>query len=177
MTSEEIRTEIAAVSPDLAVAWVNTHAARLAVQQLEGQARVALLSFRGGEDLATPANNVGTALSFARSDSGRDLAAARIVRDLLEASPEFKEASAILDPLHESLVAAEAQERKELHRLLQAEAALADAEQAARLKLEAKIKDDPSVTKARAALSGIKRLGKTMADLEDPALELAQDFH
>lgn len=175
-TSEQIRAEIAAVPPEIRVAYVHTLAARLAVQGFERTAAVSLLNFRGGEDLANPANNVSNVIAFARSDAGRDLAAARITLDLLEGSPEFKEASAILDPLEAALAAAVERELAEDHAHRLAEVAVEEAEEAARVKLAAKIGDDPQVKKAKAALAGIKRLGQPLEEI-DPALELAADFH
>ena len=170
MNSQFIRDQIAGFDADRRIAYVRTFAARLAVRQLEGQARVALVNFRGGEDLDRPQNNVGSILSFARSDAGRDLAAARIVLDLLEASAEFREAAATLDPLHQELAAAVEREAAEARKTREAEAAVEAAEAAAREKIEGKVQADPNVQKAREALASIRRLGQ-------PLDVLAEDFH
>jgi hypothetical protein len=162
MNSQFIRDQIDGIAADRRIAYVHTLAARMAVGQLEGQARAALLNFRGGEDLANPANTVGTILSFARSDAGRDLAAARIVLNLLESSTEFKSAFAILNPLHQELAEAVEREAAEAHDERLALAAVEAAELAARAKVEARIQADPAVTKARQALAGIRRLGEPL---------------
>jgi prophage DNA circulation protein len=162
MNSQFIRDQIDGIAADRRIAYVHTLAARMAVGQLEGQARAALLNFRGGEDLANPANTVGTILSFARSDAGRDLAAARIVLNLLEASPEFAEAATILNPLHQELAEAVEREAAEAHDERLALAAVEAAEQAAREKLAAKVQADPAVQRAKADLSKIRRLGEPL---------------
>ena len=176
-TSQSIRAQIDAVSPELRIARNHTLAAQMAVSQLEALASVALLSHRGGEDLSNPANGISTILSFARSDAGRDLAAARIVLNLLEASTEFKSAFAILNPLHQELAEAVEREEAEARDERLALAAVEAAEQAARAKVEARIQADPNVVKARAALAGVKRLGQPLdPEAEDIARELAADL-
>ena len=170
MNSQFIRDQIAGIAADRRIAYVNTFAARLAVRQLEGQARVALVNFRGCEDLDRPQNNVGSILSFARSDAGRDLAAARIVLDLLEASAEFTESAATLDPLHAALAEAVERELAAAHKHRMAEVAVEEAQEAARQELLAKIDSAPGVVKAKADLSKLRRLGQ-------PLDVLAEDFH
>ena len=168
-TSNQIREEIGSIDNDLRLIHTRVAAARLAIAQLSKTAIVSLAFARGGED-DNPANHVAPVLAFCRSDAGRDLAAATVVLGVLEADPAFSEARAALDPLHQELAAAVEREAAEAHEERKATAALAEAEAAAREKIEGKVQADPNVQKARQALASIRRLGQ-------PLDVLAEDFH
>jgi hypothetical protein len=103
----------------------------------------------------------------------RHLSELKTLREIIEQSPQFAEATKRLVPLHAELAEAEARESEAATAAQAAQSALEEAEEAARLKLEAKIQADPGVVKARAALAGIKRLGQPL-DLDR---ELVADFH
>jgi hypothetical protein len=92
----------------------------------------------------------------------RHLSELKTLREIIEQSPQFAEATKRLVPLHAELAEAEARESEAATAAQAAQNALEEAEVAARLKLEAKIATDPGVVKARANLAGIKRLGQPL---------------
>jgi hypothetical protein len=108
----------------------------------------------------------------------RHLSELKTLREIIEESPQFAEATEKLVPLYAELDAALVREQEAAVAAAAAKAALDEAEAAARVKLEAKIQADPGVVKARANLAGIKRLGQPL-DPEplDLDRELVADFH
>jgi hypothetical protein len=108
----------------------------------------------------------------------RHLSELKTLREIIEQSPQFAEATKRLVPLHAELAEAEAREAEAATAAQNAENAVEAAEEAARVKLLAKVDADPGVQKARANLAGIKRLGQPLdPEPEDIARELAADLH
>ena len=104
----------------------------------------------------------------------RHLAELKVLREIIEESPQFAEAQRVLVPLHAELAEAGVREAEAATAAQAARNALNEAEEAARVKLLAKVAADPGVQKARAALAGIKRLGQP---LDPEPLDLDRDFH
>ena len=108
----------------------------------------------------------------------RHLSELKVLRELIEESPQFAEAVEKLVPLHAELEAAEAREAEAAAVESAARIALEAAEEAAREKLAAKVQADPNVQKARQALAGIRRLGQPLdPEAVDADRELLADFH
>ena len=108
----------------------------------------------------------------------RHLSELKVLRELIEESPQFAEAVEKLVPLHAELGAAEAREAEAATAAQVAQNALEEAEEAARLRLEAKIQADPAVVKAKADLSKVRRLGQPLdPEPVDADRELLADFH
>jgi hypothetical protein len=136
----------------------------------------------------------------------RHLSELKTLREIIEQSPQFAEATKRLVPLHAELAEAEAREAEAATAAQAAQNALEEAEEAARVKLLAKVDQDaavkaaraqlealqpapaavdPAVAKARAIAAATPRLGKPLGELDHDAdpepldldRELAADLH
>jgi hypothetical protein len=171
------RDRLASVPNHLRLAHARASALRAYAAEL--QAPVLIATEGGGiGDTVTPSNNLSALVALSRSQPVTDLLAAERLLALIEDSADYKEAVVVVEPLlalaAQDVAEIEEAERKEREAL----AALNDAEQTARVKLEGKIAADPAVVKAKANLAGIKRLGQPLdPEPEGIARELAADHH
>ena len=131
-------------------------------------------------DIKNPQNSLNTLENIALSKDGVELAGREFMLKLLENSPEFAEASAVMTPalalIDSDLAQLERANELEGDAIRAEEAAREAAEGRHAAKLAAEIAKDPKVIAARAALAGVKRLGQPLDELASDAEELRQDF-
>jgi hypothetical protein len=154
-TSSQIRAEIEALPAETRLAHVRHLAAKHRLQILTEIAASELLYIKGAEDLNNAANNGAAVAAFVKSDVGAELAAITAVVHLIEASEQYADAKDRLLPLlaqHEVAAAAEAAASAARHA---AAADLAEAEAAARQRLEAKLDSDAGVKAAKQRLEAL----------------------
>ena len=131
-------------------------------------------------DIRNPQNSLNTLETLALSKDAVELAGREFMLKLLENSPEFAEASAVMIPA----LALVDSDLAEIERLNALEGDAIRAEESAReaaegrhaAKLAAEIAKDPAVVKARAALAGVKRLGEPLGEMASDAEDLRADF-
>lgn len=138
-------------------------------------------------------NNLGRPFNYATQGSiFGEVLRLRLALEILEASDQYKIVVEKLDPLFAELAEAEAREAAERKALADAEAALREATEAARVKAEASVAKDASVKTAQAALNELKAKHPEHVVVPEPpepsllavyshgidaARELAKDLH
>jgi hypothetical protein len=172
-TSEQIREAMRSVNIHARVTFGRHRLVMLEIDRAKVAVNVGLLYHQGaGDPDQMPLGG------YLDNPVVRQLSELKILRELIEESPQFAEAVEKLVPLHAELEAAEAREAEAAVVESAARIALEAAEEAAREKLAAKVQADPNVQKARQALAGIRRLGQPLdPEPVDADRELLADFH
>ena len=200
-SSEQIREAMRSVNIHARVAFGRHRLVMQEIDRAKVAVNVGLLHHQGAGD--PDQQPLG---GYLDNEVVRLLSELKVLRELIEESPQFAEAVEKLVPLHAELEAAEAREAEAATRAQAAQNALEEAEEAARAKLLAKLDSDPSVKAARAQLAALQpapapvdpglakaraiaaatpRLGKPLGELEpdadpepvDADRELIADFH
>jgi hypothetical protein len=173
-TSHEIRDAIRLVDRNVRVVRSRALGIRGEIDKRVAAAAAELLVAHSEPDPDHVGNCTASPFTFARVAVIQELLGLRQVLEILEESPQFAAATQTLDPLFVELAAAEAREAEEAAAAAAARHALADAEEAARLKLEAKIATDPAVKAARAQLEALQAAPAPV--IAEPVVELPSDL-
>jgi hypothetical protein len=170
MTAEQLRQSISAHNPDARRARQNLITLRAEIARYEFSLGFELTNAGSGHP---DEPRIGWVNQSEVLDS---LARYQLAEKLILASPVAAEIPT-LDALYERI--AEAEERESAAAAVESAArvAVADAEEAARTKLLAKVAVDPGVIKAKADLSKFHRLGEPLPDLASDSQELSADLH
>jgi len=164
-SSEQVREAILGISADVR----RTHANAVELRDIVAKRNAVLthdLTTHGGSNGKVEEASVGFVINSTFID---ELNRVKTALSIVEASPNHAEAVERLVPLLAELEEAEAREQAEAEALSKARNAVAEAEEAARVKLLSKIDSDPAV---KAAKEKLEQLAPDTA-----ARELAQDLH
>ncbi len=134
--------------------WTNTQALRQVRAEREPALIFSLCNHPAPEPLNI-SNSLSHPFNHVKGDQVSDFLAIRSTLEILEASPEFIEAAAILDPLVENVRRLEAKLQDEIAERGAKLNALREVEAAARAKAEAALENDPTVKAARDAVAAV----------------------
>jgi hypothetical protein len=148
---EAVKNEIGHVLHHHRCAYVNGMALRNLYTEKERHFLFNLSQHPAAEVLRIP-NCHGHMHNLAASSVGQDFGTLKILLDLSEASAEFREAHAILQPLVDRVAQLEGEIEAERETAGRAAHVLAEAEDAARQAAQEKAMKDPAVVAARKAL-------------------------
>jgi hypothetical protein len=157
---ESIKNQVGHVSHNHRAAYVNREALKAVLVEAENQILFELVNHPTPEPLHIP-NSTNHPFCLLQSPAFQGYTTNRIVLDLFEATPAWKEAHGILQPLVDQLAEAEQKLADEVATRGAMQNALREAEEQALEQAKAAALESPAVVAARNALAALEKPSKT----------------
>jgi hypothetical protein len=164
--SSTIREEIGNLAPSYQATYRRAQALRKLIIERSRPLLFELTAHRGSERLNDPGDAEGYAFNLAGTPLCQQVVGLVFMRDMLEASEDYKEAAALMEPLEAELSEALAHEQKQREIEAQLEAKVAEALELAEARAKEAAAKDKMLIAARAELEKATGRALTTAEIE-----------